>query len=208
MKVPNTEENLSKCVCGGCPTFHFNLLEGGFFCALSSFSKASDRKGCNCPACPAFTKYSLERGYFCIWGAAREWPNLCYILWGDLIEWQLQTLLRTWENVSVIKVRVLHIKRIIWAEGSFVQQLLANNLYNEKDVRVTTVWYGMNIAFRNYIFVLKGLKLDNFFPQQGFDISSWSVGRTQYVLTHLVSMSFSYLTRRTNFELVVWQTGS
>ena len=79
-------------------------------------------------------------------------------------------------------------------EGSFVQQLLVNNLCNEKDVRVTTAWYGMNTAFQNYIFVLKGLKLDNLFPQQGFDINSWSVGRTQQVLTHLVSMSLSYLT--------------
>jgi len=41
----------------------------------------------------------------------------------------------------------------------------------------------MNIAFQNYIFVLKGLKLDNFLPRQGFGTNSWSVGQSQ-ISTH------------------------
>ncbi len=44
MKVPNTEENLSKCICGGCPTFYFNLLRGGFFCALDKVDEAPDEQ--------------------------------------------------------------------------------------------------------------------------------------------------------------------
>ena len=72
MKVPNTEENLSKCLCGGCPTFYVNLLRGGFFCALDKVDETPRSKGCNCPTCPVFTKYSLMRGYFCIWGVAQE----------------------------------------------------------------------------------------------------------------------------------------
>ena len=31
MKVPNTNENMEKCICGSCPTFTDNSLKGGFF---------------------------------------------------------------------------------------------------------------------------------------------------------------------------------
>jgi hypothetical protein len=70
MKVPNTNENMAKCICGSCPTFTQNGLSGGFFCARGKSEKVPEMKGCICADCPNWAEYDLSRGYFCIHGAS------------------------------------------------------------------------------------------------------------------------------------------
>jgi len=69
MQVPNTKENMMKCICGDCPTF----VQGdkGFFCSLDKSEKAVVKKGCICGKCPLWTEYKLSGGYFCTEGVAR-----------------------------------------------------------------------------------------------------------------------------------------
>ncbi len=68
MKVPNTEANMKRCICGDCPTF----VKGdkGLFCALGASDLELTDKGCICGACPLWDDYSLTDGYFCLEGAA------------------------------------------------------------------------------------------------------------------------------------------
>jgi len=70
MKVPNTKENMAKCICGSCPTFTQNSLNGGFFCAVGKSERVPEMKGCVCAGCQLWAEYDLSRGYFCIHGAS------------------------------------------------------------------------------------------------------------------------------------------
>jgi hypothetical protein len=54
MKVPNTNENMAKCICGSCPTFTQNGLSDGFFCARGESKKVPEMKGCICADCPVW----------------------------------------------------------------------------------------------------------------------------------------------------------
>ncbi|MBE0428657.1 MAG: DUF2769 domain-containing protein [Thermoleophilia bacterium] len=68
MEVPNTQENMSKCICNTCPTF----IEGdkGFFCSLDRSDKQIVKKGCMCADCAIWAQYELKGGYFCAEGKA------------------------------------------------------------------------------------------------------------------------------------------
>ncbi len=68
MPVPNTQENISRCVCGSCPSY----LEGGsgFFCSLSQSQKNPERKGCICNTCGNWGEFGLSTGYYCVEGKA------------------------------------------------------------------------------------------------------------------------------------------
>jgi len=70
MKVPNTKENMAKCICGSCPTFTQNGLSEGLFCARGESYKVPEMKGCICAGCPVWAEYDLSKGYFCIHGAS------------------------------------------------------------------------------------------------------------------------------------------
>jgi len=68
MEVPNTQENMMKCICTTCPTY----IEGdtGFFCSMDKSEKNPEQKGCNCAGCPLWGEYDLSGGYFCTEGKA------------------------------------------------------------------------------------------------------------------------------------------
>jgi len=71
-KVPDTSENLSRCMCGGCPSYPGS---GGLFCAKGKSDQAIARRGCICPDCQNFRQYGLADGYYCADGAAGDGPK-------------------------------------------------------------------------------------------------------------------------------------
>jgi Protein of unknown function (DUF2769) len=71
-KVPDTTENMSRCLCGTCPSFPG---DGGFFCAKGKSAKTVDRKGCLCTDCANFKEFGLSDGYYCADGAAGAGAN-------------------------------------------------------------------------------------------------------------------------------------
>lgn len=68
-KVPDTPENMSRCLCGGCPSYPG---AGGFYCAKGKSDPPASRRGCLCADCPNFKEFSLQDGYYCIGGAAGD----------------------------------------------------------------------------------------------------------------------------------------
>ncbi len=68
MPVPNSQENMSRCVCGSCPSY----LEGdsGFFCSLGKSQKSLEKKGCICNTCGNWEEVGLSAGYYCAEGRA------------------------------------------------------------------------------------------------------------------------------------------
>ena len=68
-KVPDTPENMSRCLCGGCPSYPG---AGGFFCAKGKSELPVRRRGCVCGDCANFKEFGLQDGYYCIGGIAGE----------------------------------------------------------------------------------------------------------------------------------------
>ncbi|MCL5734622.1 MAG: DUF2769 domain-containing protein [Actinobacteria bacterium] len=68
-KVPDTPENMSRCLCAGCPSFPGS---GGFFCAKGKSDSEIRKRGCLCTDCANFREFSLVDGYYCAAGAAGE----------------------------------------------------------------------------------------------------------------------------------------
>jgi hypothetical protein len=68
-KVPDTPENSSRCICGGCPSYPG---EGAFYCAKGKSGLPVRQRGCVCPDCALFKTFGLEEGYYCIGGVAGE----------------------------------------------------------------------------------------------------------------------------------------
>lgn len=66
-KVPDTSENLSRCICGSCPSYPG---EGGFFCAKGKSEQEIRQRGCICGDCENFREFGLSDGYFCVNGEA------------------------------------------------------------------------------------------------------------------------------------------
>jgi hypothetical protein len=64
-KVPDTRENMMKCICGTCPTFKQSLLGGGLYCAKGKAGERVEQVGCACVKCPLLAKYKLKGSYFC-----------------------------------------------------------------------------------------------------------------------------------------------
>ncbi len=69
MRVPNTKENMAKCICYNCPTFIDSSLKGGFFCSVGKSERIPEMKGCICGSCPVYPMYRMTGGYFCSLGA-------------------------------------------------------------------------------------------------------------------------------------------
>ncbi|MCJ7472557.1 MAG: DUF2769 domain-containing protein [Actinobacteria bacterium] len=71
MKVPDTQENLMKCICGSCPSHNQCMKDKmqGLFCAREKSDCEIEKKGCICGQCPLFSEYGLENLYYCINGA-------------------------------------------------------------------------------------------------------------------------------------------
>lgn len=68
MKVPVSDENSSKCICGQCPSYPGD--EPWLYCGRGGSPQSIDRKGCLCPGCPVQVEYGNERLYYCAEGAA------------------------------------------------------------------------------------------------------------------------------------------
>ena len=68
MKVPDTQENLMKCICGSCPSHNKCMKDKmqGLFCAREKSDCKIEKKGCICGQCPLFSEYGLENLYYCI----------------------------------------------------------------------------------------------------------------------------------------------
>jgi len=67
--VPNTDEYMQRCICGGCPSYPG---DGGFYCAKGESSNEVERKGCVCGDCENYKEFGLSKGYYCAEGAAEE----------------------------------------------------------------------------------------------------------------------------------------
>jgi hypothetical protein len=67
--VPDTQENMSRCICGGCPSFPG---QGGFFCAKGKSALPVTQRGCVCGDCENFKAFGLQDGYYCVAGRAGE----------------------------------------------------------------------------------------------------------------------------------------
>lgn len=72
MQVKNTQDNLQKCICGGCPTYDECMKGGaeGLFCARQKSNCDFEKKGCTCGECPMTTENNLSGGYYCESGVA------------------------------------------------------------------------------------------------------------------------------------------
>ena len=71
MKVPDSQENLMKCICGQCPTYNQCMKDKmeGLFCARGKSSCDIEKKGCICGQCPLFSEFGLGNLYYCLIGA-------------------------------------------------------------------------------------------------------------------------------------------
>jgi hypothetical protein len=74
MKVPDTEDNLKKCICMSCPSYNDCMNKGmeGLFCARGKTDCDLKRQGCICPKCPVSREYQLFGGYYCAIGGWEE----------------------------------------------------------------------------------------------------------------------------------------
>ena len=71
-KVADNQENLKKCICGGCPTYGQCMKDKmeGLFCAKGKSSCELEKNGCLCGACPVASENKLDKMYYCESGAA------------------------------------------------------------------------------------------------------------------------------------------
>ena len=70
MKVPDTEDNMKKCICMDCPSYNECMKSGmqGLFCARRKTDCELERRGCICSQCPISRAYQLFGGYYCAVG--------------------------------------------------------------------------------------------------------------------------------------------
>jgi len=70
MKVPDTEDNMKKCICMDCPSYNECMKSGmqGLFCARGKTDCELERRGCICSQCPISRAYQLFGGYYCAVG--------------------------------------------------------------------------------------------------------------------------------------------
>jgi len=65
LKVPDTTENIGKCLCPRCPSFPKDCNEESLYCARGMSECEIWAKGCVCPGCPIYSAYNLNEIYFC-----------------------------------------------------------------------------------------------------------------------------------------------
>ncbi len=72
-KVPDTQENMEKCICGRCPTYLQadcpKEKKEGLYCSKGKSACDLNQITCLCGSCPVYEKYELEGGYYCLRGA-------------------------------------------------------------------------------------------------------------------------------------------
>jgi len=70
-KVPDTQENVQKCICGGCPSYDDCMRDNNeiLYCAKEKSACEVPRKGCLCGACPLVAEFGLDKMYYCVMGA-------------------------------------------------------------------------------------------------------------------------------------------
>jgi aldose sugar dehydrogenase len=72
MKVPDTQENASRCMCPGCPTYD-DCMRGKqqrLFCSRDKTDCGPKARSCICGECPVWNDYDLGEYYFCLEGSA------------------------------------------------------------------------------------------------------------------------------------------
>lgn len=71
-KVPDTQENVQKCICGGCPSYDQCMRDKDeiLYCARGKSKCEIVKNGCRCGSCPLTPEFDLDRLYYCATGAA------------------------------------------------------------------------------------------------------------------------------------------
>lgn len=71
MKVPETKENMMKCICMKCPTYNICMKEKmeKFFCSKGKAKCKFKEMGCICAECTLWSEYMLNVLYYCVQGA-------------------------------------------------------------------------------------------------------------------------------------------
>jgi hypothetical protein len=71
-QVPDNEDTLKKCICGGCPSYTGCMKDKteALYCARGKSECEVTQKGCLCGACPLASQYNLAKTYYCEAGAA------------------------------------------------------------------------------------------------------------------------------------------
>ena len=61
MSVPNTKENMEKCICKNCPTYNSCMKEKNelFFCAAGNSGCKVNQDECLCEDCPNDKEFNL-----------------------------------------------------------------------------------------------------------------------------------------------------
>jgi Protein of unknown function (DUF2769) len=67
-QVPDTPQNESLCICGGCPSFPG---KGVLFCAKGASKERVRERGCICPDCKVYGDSHLRDFYYCEHGQAK-----------------------------------------------------------------------------------------------------------------------------------------
>jgi aldose sugar dehydrogenase len=72
VKVPDTKENLDRCLCKGCPSYNTCMKVGmqRLFCSRGKTPCEFERQGCFCGRCPVSRELELHNFYFCNIGAS------------------------------------------------------------------------------------------------------------------------------------------
>jgi hypothetical protein len=65
-KVPDNEESLAACICGGCPSKNQDGM--ALYCAKGKSPAAVERAMCACRWCPLWSGYGLENDFYCAEG--------------------------------------------------------------------------------------------------------------------------------------------
>ncbi len=71
-KVPDTQENLKKCICSGCPSYNKCMKDKmeGLYCAKRKSTCEFEKNGCLCGVCPLTSEFNLTKLYYCEIGAS------------------------------------------------------------------------------------------------------------------------------------------
>lgn len=67
LKVPDTPENIEKCICRECPSFKQCMKDNieGLYCVKGKSTCEFDKIGCLCLACPLTSDFDLDKLYYC-----------------------------------------------------------------------------------------------------------------------------------------------
>lgn len=72
MQVPDTPENMAKCICMKCPTHNQCMKDNmeGLFCAKGKATCELEKISCICGDCAIYGEYSLGSSFYCEIGRA------------------------------------------------------------------------------------------------------------------------------------------